>query len=230
MKAVCEKCGRTAEGEGIAFCQYCGGKLKAADIPGNPQNPEAAQWIERALREQTLPKRKAVLDEARKLFPDDRDIARELLFIGKPVKNRRDGDFFIIKSYLLQFYRKPAEFPENMRAEMRRELFEGEELQVYLAGEGNPRQAMEDYLCRICREYIEIFLEGDSKVMGSIFGFRLERAPEKAAAKPAAEMIVKMKADGQLHPEQREMLWQAMYRAFAERYAGKTEHLDALLP
>ena len=232
--AICNHCGKKTEGEGIAFCPYCGERLGfpnalQGEAEEAPVNPEAAKWIERALKEKTIQKRKKVLEEAKSIFQDDRSIDWELLFIGKPQKKRRDGDFFIIKSYLLQFYRSPVDFPEAQRMNMRRELFEGPELKQYLEKEQNPQRVMEDYLLRICTEYIEIFLEGDNRVNGSIFGFRLERAKEKTVARPAAEMIRRMERDEQLSPEQRKELPEAMYRAFSDRYAGKTQYLDELL-
>ena len=88
---------------------------------------------------------------------------------------------------------------------------------------------MESYLRRLCVEYIDIFLEGDNRIMGSIFGFRLERAKEKVLARPVSEMIACIEKDRHLQPEQREMLRNAMYSAFSASCRGKTEYLDGLL-
>ena len=112
---------------------------------------------------------------------------------------------------------------------MRSQLFEAPQLVSCLQKFEDPKQKQQEYLLRLCREYTEIFLEGDSQVMGKLFGFSLERNKEKRLAVPAAQMIERMKADEKLTPEQREQLWKAMYQAYAVRAQGNTQYLDEQL-
>ena len=100
---------------------------------------------------------------------------------------------------------------------------------TFLQNFEDPKQKQQEYLLRRFREYTEIFLEGDSQVMGKLFGFSLERNKEKRLAVPAAQMIERMKADEKLTPEQREQLWKAMYQAYAVRAQGNTQYLDEQL-
>ena len=230
MTVFCEKCGKKADGEGIIFCPYCGEKLNQQKTQQETSaDPEVGQWITKALQQDTIQKRKKILAEAAARFPGNRDIEREMLFVGEPVKSRRDGDYFLIKSYLLQLYRTPGEFPEPQRCEMRRELLDSPALNRYLGGEEDPEAAKGKYLRRLCGEYLALFLEGDNRIMGNIFGFHVERKKEKLLAKPVSEMIRRMESDEQLAPDQRKMLRDAMYSAFSGRYDGKTEFLDKLL-
>ena len=224
----CLQCGKEITGEGIAFCPYCGAKIgtEAAGIPEQETDPRVAEWITKAMRMTSLPERKKVLDQAKAEFPDAREIDWELLFIGRPNPKPPRGriDFSIIKSHLLQMYRTPGDFSAEQRDRMRTELTEDPEMERVAGMFPDPEGKKREYLLRICLEYIEIFLEEDSRVMGSLFGFKLVRNKGKAVAVPVSEMIRRMDADEKLTPEQHEMLRQTMIQAFSERMGG-TEYL-----
>ena len=93
----------------------------------------------------------------------------------------------------------------------------------------DPEKKQREYLERLCKEYVELFLEGNNQVMGGIFGFRLERNKDKRIAVPVAQMIANIRADEKLLPEQREQLWKILYQAYGVRTGGKMEYLDELL-
>ena len=229
---VCAKCGKTIEGEGMAFCPYCGEKL-----PGETEkrstgrkDPEAEKWIAKALGVSSYPERKKILLKGKEAVPDSREIDWELLFIGEePKKHGKVYDFSVIKSWVLEIYLNPESFTEERRDEMRAELFNAPELRRVLSLFEDPEKKQREYIRRLCREYVEIFLEGNSKVMGSWFGFQIDRNREKKLARPAAEMIRRIRADEKLLPEQREQLWQALYEAYAAKVIGKTEYIDEYL-
>ena len=90
-------------------------------------------------------------------------------------------------------------------------------------------EKQKEYLLKLCREYVELFLEGSNQVMGNIFGFQLERNKEKKVAVPVAEMIGRIRTDEKLLPEQREQLWKALYQGYTAWANGKTEYLDEQL-
>ena len=137
------------------------------------------------------------------------------LFIGTPDPKPARGklDFSIIKSWLLQIYRKPGDFSRERRDAMRRELFEGEQLQAALAAYENPEEKMREYLGRLCREYIEIFLKEDNQLMGNIFGLRIGRNRDKILEDAVSGMIRQIEADEQLTAERKQMLKEAMAQA-----------------
>ena len=237
----CTACGKHIEGEGIAFCPYCGAKLTGPETGETPDDaakvdplipdPEGEKWVRKAMEKTAYPDRKKILLKGREACPDNPAIEWELLFIGEEEKGRRRSiDYSVIKSWILEIYRKPGDFSAERRDRMRGELFDAPQLKKTLAMFEDPEKKQKEYLTRLCREYIDIFLEGNSQVMGTIFGFQFGRNPEKRIAEPVAEMIGRMREDEKLSPEQREQLWQSLYQAYAAKTKGNTGYLDELMP
>jgi len=230
MNRICGQCGKTVEGEGVAFCPYCGAKLPETVEKAEPVNAEAEKWIQKALAVTSYPERKKILLKGLEACPGNREIEWELLFIGE--QGPRKGkvfDFSIIKSWVLEIYRKPGDFSADRRDSMREQLFDAPQLKACLNRFENPERKQQEYLDRLCREYVELFLEGDNLIMGNFFGFRIERNKEKKLAAPVGEMIARIKADEKLSPQQREQLWKSLYQGYGTRTGGKMEHLDALI-
>ena len=226
---ICEKCGKTIEVEGVAFCPYCGTKL-AVNNPPEERNEAAERWIREAQATTSYPKRKEILLKGQQACPDSREIAWELLFIGKPEAKRPKAiDYSIIKSWILEIYWNPGSFSEERKDRFRAQLFDDPELVRTLQMFPDPEKKQREYLERLCKEYVELFLEGNNQVMGGIFGFRLERNKDKRIAVPVAQMIANIRADEKLLPEQREQLWKILYQAYGVRTGGKMEYLDELL-
>ena len=209
----CNKCGKEITGEGIAFCPYCGAKLTAAG--GGNVSREAEEWIQKALKVTSLPERKKILEQAKAACPEEPAIDWELLFIGTPDPRPARGklDFSIIKCWVLHIYRKPEDFSEEKRNIMRRELFDSPQLQAALATYANPQDKMREYLERLCREYIDIFLKEDNQLMGNFFGLRLGRNRTKILEDAVSGMVRRVEADEQLTPERKQMLREAMAQA-----------------
>ena len=231
MNRSCGSCGKQIEGEGAAFCPYCGAKLTDGSIP-EARNPEAEKWVGKALAAASYPERKKILEKGLEACPDSREIEWEMLFVGEPEKRKffSNGiDYSIIKSWILEIYRTPEMFPEEKRERMRAQLFDAPELARVMNRFEHPEEKQLEYLQRLCREYVELFLEGSNLVMGNIFGFHIERNKDKRLAVPVAQMIERIRADEKLSPEQREQLWKAMYQGYASRTQGNTEYLDEQL-
>ena len=231
MSVICRHCQRTVEGEGIAFCPYCGEKLETAGqkTPA-AKDAEAEKWIAKAMAVTGYPERKKILLKGKEACPDSAEIDWELLFIGEEGPKRgKMIDFSVIKCWALEIYHSPGDFSEAKRASMRSELFDSPALKSCLARFEDPERKQKEYLLRLCSDYIEIFLENNSSVMGFWFGIQLERNREKKLAPHAAGIIGAMRKDEKLLPEQREQLWQTFYQAYAGRMNGDTEHLDAIL-
>ena len=125
---ICEKCGKTIEVEGVAFCPYCGSKL-AVNNPPEERNEAAERWIREAQTTTSYPKRKEILLKGQQACPDSREIAWELLFIGKPEEKRPKAiDYSIIKSWILEIYWNPGSFSEERKDRFRAQLFDDPEL------------------------------------------------------------------------------------------------------
>ena len=111
MSKVCGQCGKTVEGDGVAFCPYCGAKLPETAEKAEPVNAEAEKWIRKALAVTSYPERKKILLKGLEACPGDREIEWELLFVGEQGRQRGQVfDFSIIKSWVLEIYRQPGIF------------------------------------------------------------------------------------------------------------------------
>ena len=228
MSIICRQCGRTIETEGVAFCPYCGTKLEAATHV--TETPEEEKWLRKAAQVKSYPERREILLKGRKECPDSREIRWELLFTGEQEDKRRwTVDFSVIKCWVLEMYRKPGDFTEEKRNRMREKLFEDPELKECLEMYGDPEGKQREYLQRLSREYVELFLEGSNEVMGSFLGFHSDRNKDKKLAVPVAEMIKRVREDEKLSTNQREQLWKALYQGYAARNGGRTEYLDERL-
>ena len=229
MNRICGQCGKMITEEDAVFCPYCGAKLTAEPV-AEIRNEEAEKWVRKALATTSYPDRKKILLEGLKACPDSREIAWELLFVGEEPQKKGWGiDFSIIQCWVLEIYRDPKAFSETKRDQMRTQLFDASRLTGTLQMFEDPEAKQQEYLQRLCRDYVELFLEGSNLVMGNIFGFRMERNKERKLAVPVAEMIGRIRADEKLLPEQREQLWKAMYQGYGARTGGKMEYLDELL-
>ena len=229
MSTICRQCGKTIEGKGMAFCPYCGAKLAETDIP-EERNAEAEKWISKALSVPSYPDRKKILLKGLEACPDSLEIRWEMLFIGEEgPKKGKVINYSIIKSWVLEIYWKPKVFSTEQKDRMRAELFDAPQLKETLALFEDPERKQEEYIQRLCREYVELFLEGNNQVMGNIFGFQIGKNKDRKLAAPVAQMIRNIRADEKLNPEQQEMLRRALYLAYSARTGGGTEHLDAAL-
>ena len=108
MSMFCSQCGKTIEGEGIAFCPYCGEKLQVPETR-EAVNPEAEKWIQKAMAVSSYPERKKILLKGLEACPGSREIEWELLFVGEEGSRRgKTLDFSIIRCWVLDIYRKPG--------------------------------------------------------------------------------------------------------------------------
>ena len=173
MTNVGSQCGKTFEGEALAFCPYCGAKLvPAPEENAEPVDEEAMKWVRKAQAAVSYPEKKKILLKGLESCPESREIRWELLFVGEePAKRGKTPEFAIIGCWVLEIYRNPGNFTEGRREEMRARFFDAPQLVRCLDTYADPERKQEEYLRRLCREYIEIFLEGDSRAEMDRFTF-----------------------------------------------------------
>ena len=224
---ICVKCGRTIEPSGAAFCPFCG---TPAETRSNGPGPEAEKWLRQAVNTVSYPEKEKILLRAREACPDCFEIEWELLFIGKKKKAARGRiDFSLIRSYLLEIYLTPEEFSDAERDQMRSELFANDQLERCRRLSGDPERMTEEYLHRLCREFIDLFMEGDSRIVRTLFGFRLDRNTDRVLSLHGAGVLARIRQDAALEPEQKDLLYQAFYRALSEKLEGRTQYLEEAL-
>ncbi len=227
MNVICSGCGKTVENSGFTFCPYCGAKLP--DPAEKATDGKAEAWIRKALGEQSYPKRREILRKGLEECPDSREIAWELIFIGEEEPEKKKAvSFSVIKCYVLDIYMDPGSHKEQEKDRMRSRLFDDPEIARCCALFENPERKLQEYIQRLCHEYLVIFLAGNNRIMGNWFGFRNERNKDKKLAEPVSMMIRRIMADKKLLPEQKDLLRKEMIRAFAAETGGKTDLLEGL--
>ncbi|MDO5145366.1 MAG: hypothetical protein Q4E72_12345, partial [bacterium] len=70
---------------------------------------------------------------------------------------------------------------------------------------------------------------GSNRYMHAIFGLRVDGRASRTLAAPVSHMLARIHADAALTPQQREMLYTALYRAFSADMDGDTQYLDSAL-
>ena len=219
---TCPVCRKDQPVGDAAFCPFCGASL-AVPAPV----PESVKKTLEALQKTDDPvKKHKLLMAAREECPDQLDIEREILFLGRlHERNAKSPSFDVIKCFLLHFYLTPENFSPEKKAQMRRELFEDEQLKRCQALAPDAAAFTAAYLKRLSGEFIRLFLEGSNYYMHSIFGFTMKKNTSKLLAAPASTILSNIRKDGELSQEQRDMLMNAFFAAFAQQMDNDTSHL-----
>lgn len=222
IKKCCPACRRELPVAGAAFCPYCGAPIAKEDA--TPQKVRE-MLAEAGKTEDPVVKHK-LLTAAREEYPDCLEIERELLHLGRlHQRSSKAIDYSVIKCYLLQIYLTPDELPQPKKDAMRAELFGDDQLKRCQALAPDADGFTREYLERLSREFIHLFLEGSNLYMRSIFGLTFHKNASKLLARPAARMLYNMQNDGTLDTVSREMLMNAFYRAFAMQMDNDTAPL-----
>lgn len=210
MKLLCPLCGKETDvGAPEGFdCAVCGGRLRrepygqafllrpvARELPGEK---EAVELVRRSARLTKPKERKALLDEAVRLCPDSLEVNRAVLLFGRLGEADQGGfDFHRIKSYLLHAFEEPEKEPG--RDAMIEELIADGQLKRCLELAPDRNAFLCDYCAEMCREYVRVFLKGDTEKCGRVFGIRIGRL-SKLLSRPAAKMFVNIEKAGLPEP------------------------------
>ena len=198
---------------------------QAAPVPKG-----ALALLEKAERQTDPVKKHELLLEAQAQFPDCLEVAQELLFLGRlHERSPKKLDFSVIKCHLLHLYLTPETFSGDTQRQMRQELFAHPDLKRCQELASDADAFTRQYLERLSREFINVFLRGSNRYMRSFFGLRLDHRVSKLLADPLALMLANVHGDTDLDFEQRTMLYDALYRAFLLETGNDAKWIDALL-
>ncbi len=211
----CLKCGKIfpLDGDEPRFCSACGAAL-LPDDGGRQALLKAADAEEDALL------RRERLLAAREAWPDDYEIERRLLYIGRLYERGGRPDFYRIPFWPLQALEKPREFSAKERARMMAAFFENPEIPRVCALAPDEDTFWRDYLDEMAKEYVALFIKCASA--NSLFlGFK--RRPGDVARRSAAcvAQMLRSVETGDLVPEARrqaleDALWRGYQRAFPD--------------
>ena len=224
---VCPRCGKAVQMADAAFCPHCGAPVRQMQ----PEvQPEVRMLLEKAEAQKDPVRKRAMLLEAQKNWPDSLEIAEEILFLGRlHERNPRKLDFSVIKCYLWHMYLTPKEFSEEKRDSMREEFFTHPDLLRCQQLSGDAERFTRHYLERLGREFVNLFLKSSNHYTRTWFGFRLDNRMSRVLAEPLADMMHQIHTDAKLDGSQRAMLYDAIYRAFLSETGGETQFIDAKL-
>ena len=204
MVLQCPRCGEMTEvGAPAGFaCGRCGGWVKA--VPNGkawmlqscaralPGEEEALRLCAQAERAADPVRKKALLDQAAEACPDSLTVQSELLHLGRLwQRTPRRMDYHVVKCYLLHVFEDPAQETPQMRRAMLAELTGDAQLKRCLALAEDPEAFLREYLTRLCREYVRLFLKGSAAYGGRFMGLQVVRL-ERSLARPVARMLDNM--------------------------------------
>lgn len=224
---VCPRCHKTMQTADAAFCAYCGAPLRAQD---DPVSPEVRAFLKQADQQQDPAKKHALLLEGRKRFPDCLPIEEELLYLGRLYeRSPKKMDFSIIKCHLWHMYLTPEEFSAEKKRQMREELTGHPQLLRCMALSGEPQTYLRRYFERLAREFVALFLKGSNHYTRAFMGIRLDSRMERVLAEPLAKMMYNIMRDSEVKDADRDMMYDALYRAFLSETGGDARWVDAEL-
>lgn len=174
--------------------------------------------------------RHAALTRAEMLAPDNLDIQRALLLLGRlHERSPRAMDFSVIKSYLLHAFEHPEEHPPQEVRQMARELFDDRRLLRCLELAPDREAFLRSYLEELSREYMRVFVAADNRHIPRVFGISFKGSLAKYLAAPAKDILSNILSSPYLDEEEARVLARAFYRAFFEHAGGETGELDSKL-
>lgn len=205
----CPKCGKLfpMDGDAPRFCSACGAALQT-------ESGDKQALLNAADAETDALLRREKLLAAREAWPDDYEIERRILYIGRLYERGGKPDFYRIPFWPLRALEKPREFSAKERRRMREAFFENPELARVCALAPDEATFWRDYFDEMAAQYVELFIKCASA--NSLFlGFK--RRPNdvmKRSAACAADMLHNIET-GDLVPEaHRQALEASLWRGF----------------
>lgn len=157
-------------------------------------------------------------------------VQEELLLLGNLWQ--RDGrrpNPALIKCHLLHAFEHPENYDEETQRHMARELFDHPQAQKCLALAENKAAFLEDYLGRLCAQYVEIFILGQREHVPGLLGYAIPRRLPRYWARPMGDLIRNVFLCPFLSIAEQQMLAKAFYRACYRCLGGDTKALDGAL-
>lgn len=172
----------------------------------------------------------AFLLRAEELAPNDLRVQKELLLRGELHKrDSRNISFFVIKCYVLHAFEHPEQHSEEEQQRMAREIFDHERVHKCLAIASDTEAFMKEYLGDLCREYVRLFIAGDTTHTRAVLGIALSAKQPQYLAVPAFDVLSNIFCCPFLAENEQLLLGGAFYRAYHTYMDGRTQPLDERL-
>jgi len=224
---VCPRCHKECPTADAVFCPFCGAPVS---VQKSTMTDELKKILQKADKMEDPVKKHALLKEAEKQYPDSLEVAEELLFLGRlHERSPRKMDFSVIKCFLLHMYLTPGDFSDEKKDEMRQELFQHPQLMKCLSLAADKDVYMRRYLEKLSAAFVDLFLKSSNRYTNSFFGIRLGGRMDKTLASPVCRTLHAIRKDMKLDGTQRDMLYDAFYRAYLAETGGDPKWVDELL-
>ena len=222
MSAIrCPKCGKeTLYGESRPrFCSACGQPFES-----ECRSSDSRAFLNRARAEEDAAAKYALLTEARGKFPNDYEIEMEILCLGRLYERGGRADFYRIPYWPLNALERPKEFSEKERKKMLSAFFENPDLRRVMALAKDEAAFWNDYMRRMAREYVALFIASNN-ANTLLLGFRRRETDRmKRCAASLTGMLIHTE-ESPLVPEAARApllngLWDAFLQQFPDERAG----------
>lgn len=223
VPAICPACAQVLQVDietlpEVYTCPHCGAELThqlngvtVAFFPvvkKRPEREEVLALLEKAEAQPDPKKKHKLLQEAIALDPESYQANLALLMLGKLYeRDRRPGDYRMIKCYLLHMFEEPGQHSEEERAEMVRELTADPLLLRVMALSADEQAFWREYLGRLSMEYLNVFVKGRNGISRLAFGIpRSGKDVARGVAAVTRVMIRNVSEERQLEALQRQQL------------------------
>lgn len=192
-----------------------------------PENADAEELVLLSRTQSDPVQKHALLLRAAELNPDHLPALRELLLLGNLHKrNPAAPDYNIIKCYLLHVFEHPEKHTEEEIRTKAQEIFHHPLLQRCISLSSTPDQFITDYLMELSKEYVRLFIQGDSSHLPSLLGFTRHSHVGRYLAKPMGDCILNMLSCPFLSADEQQKLAQAFYLACNRALDSDTADLN----
>lgn len=217
---TCGYCNHNTDDDDAKFCPKCGNSFS--------QDTPPSEFSQKLQAEKNPKKKYELIREVLVYHPDDFEANEALLYLGRlyePMRGK-DIDFSIIKCHLFCVFNEPEKLKPGVLEEKYSELLDGEQLRRTMALAPDAHVFFADYLHRLAREYIDLFIRGDSRYASSGFGFpRSAASLARKCAESVRRMLANIEADERITERQRGILSDAVKTGYTSVFPGHS--LDA---
>ena len=188
----CPKCGKEIIDTQARFCPYCAAGLDAG---------ESAEILALADRETDLARKRELLLEARRRFPDDFQVEKRLLFQGRLGERGGKPDFYRIPFWLDSFFNNP-------------------DIARVAAMSGDPEALEKEYFEEMGFGYVDMFLK-EANSNRFFLGFRRSERDVRSRCRVSLDTMIKnLRTSGDVPDRYRALLEEALEKGFI-RVFGK---------
>ena len=204
---ICPNCLQAIKDADALFCPKCGKRIERVETDS------PAEFLSKAQAETDYAKKHEILLEAKKRFPNNAEVEKQLLFIGRLYEKGGKPDFYRIPYWPLSALERPGEFTHRQRSEMLNRFFNDTELERVAELSENREAFRRGYFEEMAASYIELFIKGAN----SNNSFWLFRRSEKSRliryASCVRNMLVNLRDCKDVSEEDRQLMEQAIQSA-----------------